>query len=354
MAGRQSSASMSVPEATAMADNRYELAETYERLRKTLREMPSHDHLDRPISHWVLPSDRRVPRAFLELPIDDLLARPLESLMATPGVGEKKIRGLFDLLRRVSRSDSSVAQPAANSPNATGAEEHPNPSSVNEDMWTAWCRTVGRCGLREVPLGRVAPTLLALPSTLWRTPLEAYCTQTLAQFRSRKGYGAKRVEAILDVFASVTTAVATCSSRGNLRVDLSPAFVRPVTQWLLQFDADDPPSAREAGERLVDPLVEQLSCDVGATAALIVAERLMDPDAVPTLSEQASAHGLGRPRLYQLLDKCELAMAVRWPEGRPLLLGTLHEARRSPSPAARVLQACADLLFSRSRTGQEA
>ena len=77
----------------AISNDRYRLIGTYERLRKALVERPDDGRLDKALSYWVLPTDRRLPIAFLDRPLRDLLNQPFEELMATPGVGHKKILG---------------------------------------------------------------------------------------------------------------------------------------------------------------------------------------------------------------------------------------------------------------------
>src|SRR5262249_40434889 len=88
----------------AISNDRYRLVGSYERLRKSLLNHPDESRLDRSLSYWVLPTDRRLPIAFLDRTLRDLLARPLDELMSTPGVGSKKILGFFDLLKRAGKA----------------------------------------------------------------------------------------------------------------------------------------------------------------------------------------------------------------------------------------------------------
>src|SRR4029079_8795788 len=93
----------------AISNDRYRLIGTYERLRKSLVERPDDGRLDKALSYWVLPTDRRLPIAFLDRPLRDLLSKPLDELMATPGVGQKKILGFFDLLKRATKASPPEA-----------------------------------------------------------------------------------------------------------------------------------------------------------------------------------------------------------------------------------------------------
>src|SRR3989304_7959192 len=93
----------------AISNDRYRLVGTYERLRKSLLSQPDDGRLDKALSYWVLPTDRRLPIAFLDRTLRDLLSRPLDELMATPGVGQKKVLGFFDLLKRAAKATSPDA-----------------------------------------------------------------------------------------------------------------------------------------------------------------------------------------------------------------------------------------------------
>src|SRR3989304_5679569 len=93
----------------AISNDRYRLVGTYERLRKSLVERPDDGRLDKALSYWVLPTDRRLPIPFLDRPLRELLSLPLDELMATPGVGHKKIMGFFDLLKRAAKATAPDA-----------------------------------------------------------------------------------------------------------------------------------------------------------------------------------------------------------------------------------------------------
>ena len=93
----------------AISNDRYRLVGTYERLRKSLVSQPDDGRLDKALSYLVLPTDRRLPIAFLDRSLRDLLSHPLDYLMSTPGVGQKKVLGFFDLLKRASKAASPDA-----------------------------------------------------------------------------------------------------------------------------------------------------------------------------------------------------------------------------------------------------
>ena len=47
-----------------ISNDRYRLVGTYERLRKCLLEQPEDGRLDKALSYWVLPTDRRLQSPF--------------------------------------------------------------------------------------------------------------------------------------------------------------------------------------------------------------------------------------------------------------------------------------------------
>src|SRR6478609_1444893 len=114
----------------AISNDRYRLIGTYERFRKSLIERPDDGRLDKALSYWVLPTDRRLPIAFLDRSLRDLLSQPFEELISTPGVGHKKILGFFDLLKRASKAATPDA-PFGLSNNNDAAKRKPTPTPTS-------------------------------------------------------------------------------------------------------------------------------------------------------------------------------------------------------------------------------
>ena len=77
----------------------------FEGLRKILLGPAYAEHLDKPLCYWALPTDRRLPLAFLGRTLRDLLGVPFAELAATPGIGRKKIASLVQLLARAANTD---------------------------------------------------------------------------------------------------------------------------------------------------------------------------------------------------------------------------------------------------------
>lgn len=321
--------------------DRYRLSGTYERLRRTLLELPDSSLLDKALSYWVLPSDRRLPIAFLDQPLHKLLDQPLDELMATPGVGQKKILGFFDLLRRAAKSSSS-AEPfglypllkTGDDPEDSQADAGRDGShsldygAVSESLWSNWCETVRRSGLGQQKLGSLAPSLQRLPTVIWHTPLAEYGEMSLAEIRGLKTHGEKRVRAILEVFGTVHEALSTAVLNENIDLSLAPRFVRPLSQWMIAaLETDMLPTLSQVQQFVVQPLVKQIEIDLGPQIGQLAAGRLRLDDDAPNVKSQADSLGVTRTRVYQLLEDCGKVMAVRWAEGRWLLSPLLDRYR---------------------------
>jgi hypothetical protein len=342
----------------AISNDRYRLVGTYERLRKSLLERPDDGRLDKALSYWVLPTDRRLPIAFLDRSLRDLLAQPLDELMATPGVGQKKIMGFFDLLKRASKAASpdapfgltaEAAKRAKVAPIATGGFDA---SVVSESLWAQWCETVNRYSLGPEKLGRLAPSLQALPTVIWHSRLEEYSDRSLADIRALKTHGEKRVNAILEVFCTVHEALSTATLQENVDVVIMPRFIPPLTRWLLERVAQtDLPPVNTLHQYVVRPMVHQIKIDLGDQVAGLAAARLCLDDNAPSVKQQAEAIGVTRARVYQLLEDCAKAMEVRWPEGRWLFAPLATRFGSSDPETIGLVHGIVDLFFPSQREG---
>jgi hypothetical protein len=334
----------------AISNDRYRLVGTYERLRKSLLSQPEDGRLDKSLSYWVLPTDRRLPIAFLDRTLRDLLGRPLDELMATPGVGQKKVLGFFDLLKRASKSASPDA------PFGMGPEVKPVKTSsptvgfdatiVSEALWTNWCETVNRFGMGPEKLGRLAPSLQALPTVIWHTKLEDYSDRSLAQIRRLKTHGEKRINAVMEIFCTVHEALATATLEENVDVVIVPRFLPPLVRWLNEaIRQPDLPSVDELHNHIVRPMIAQIKIDIGDQVAELAAARLCLDENSPSVKQQAETMGVTRARVYQLLEDCAKVMDVRWPEGRWLLAPLTTRFGTSRPEAIGLLHGICDLFY---------
>ncbi|TWT90992.1 hypothetical protein Mal64_13910 [Pseudobythopirellula maris] len=340
----------------ASTGERYRLDGTYERLRRSLLKADRGPVLDKSLSYWVVPSDRRLPIAFLDRTLRDLLDEPLQSLMDTPGVGQKKILGFFDLLKRASQEDPESRpfglEPAPPKPlHDSVAPIAFDAAAVSEAHWSMWCDTVRRYGFEQRVLGRLAPSLQLLPTVIWKTPLSEYTGLSLAELRGLKTYGEKRVNAILEIFCTLHEAVSTSTLHESLDIDLAPRFVAPLNRWLIETaNSATEPRASAVDKQLLQPLLAQMRHDLGDAIGQLASDRLRIDDQAPTVKQQADALSVTRARVYQLLDECAKAADVRWPEGRYLLAPIAGPSLRANGSGVALARLAMGLFFPQTRT----
>lgn len=337
----------------------YKLVSSFENLRSTLLEDRYSGRLDKPLAFWALPSDRRLPLAFLGWSLRDLLDRPFEDLLATRGVGKKKISSLIKLLARATQDSppevamqeqtaSAERRPLGDVSAAAASSSKFDPAAISEAMWAKWRQTVVRYGLSEEKLGRLTPSLRDLPTVIWHTPLSFYVDLDLAVIRRLKTHGEKRVRVVLEVFSIVHEALTGFSLHERLDVVLQPKFVRPIEYWIKAALAESSsPTAAELRESLAAPLLEQLEIDAGPTVAKLARDRLGIEGPPLSVRQQSKQMNVTRARVYQLLDECGKVMSVRWPEGE-WLLAALGEKLHTAGADAEDLQqfgAIADLFY---------
>jgi hypothetical protein len=297
----------------------------FESLRKILLSEQYADHLKKPLAYWALPTDRRLPLAFLGRTLENLLEVPFSELSNTPGIGQKKICSFVKLLARAANTDPSelptdmVPLPDKED-SMEGLDELPdgfNPSSVSEVVWGQWRASVVKHGLGNEKLGRFAPTLRNMTRVIWNTPLQAYTQFNLNEIRSMKTHGEKRVRAILEVFHSVHVLVANMGIQDHLVVRIFPRRIDQVEQWIghaLQTPGIS--STQELFEHVVSPMLEQIRTDATQQIASLAENRLGISGPITSVRSAARAMGLTRARVYQLLNEINDIMAVRWPNGR--------------------------------------
>ena len=217
------------------------------------------------MAYWALPTDRRLPLAFLGRTLKDLLHTPFSDLTATPGIGQKKIRSFVNLLARVANTtpdelplDVRTLAPAC-CESANGDSGNPSafdPCTVSEVVWAQWRASVVKHGLCHELLGRFAPSLRNMTRVIWSTPLGAYTHSTLGEIRAMKTHGEKRVRAILEVFHSIHGLAANMGSQPHLVVRIVPRLIDDVEQWIgCVLQTPGIPSKEEIFGQFVRPAV---------------------------------------------------------------------------------------------------
>jgi hypothetical protein len=337
----------------------YKMTGVFESFRNVLLREKYRDRMDKPLAYWALASDRRLPLAFMGRTLREILSTPFDELLATPGVGRKKIAALMTLLGRATKDTPPVdpfgleAQIEESYAVQEGTVSERNgsrfdPSLVSEALWTQWRETVLRHGIGQLRLGRLVPSLQALPTVIWHTPLEEYAHLSLAEIRQLKTHGEKRVRAVLEAFWVVHTALAGSAHHDHLDVDLVPKFVRSLERWIIKALANAQlPTEEEVRNSLLVPLLAQIELDAGTAMWRLACGRLGIHAPVQSVRQQARERGVTRARVYQLLEDCSKVMAVRWPEGElPMTALAERFAREAAgSEAARLFRRAMDLFF---------
>lgn len=305
----------------------YKLVSRFEKLREQLLSGDYDDRLDKPLAFWALPADRRLPLAFMGYTIRDLLSTSFEDLLATPGVGQKKISSLVKLLARVAKDEplEEGAAGAETEVDSAGHEHHEEPETfdpnvVSEVLWAHWRECVKDHGLEHETLGRFAPSLQHLPRVLWQTPLATYTDLTLAEIRQLKTHGEKRVAAVLEVFGELNKILGRLGPPSTLTVRVVPRFVSQLESWIASvLEREGVPSDREINEHFIMPLLKQVRIDAGDQIAELAESRLGMKGAESSVRHVARKLGLTRARIYQLLADVGCMVSIRWPEGQKLV-----------------------------------
>jgi len=340
----------------------FRLVSIFEEVRHKLLSPECEDRLDKPLGYWALPTDRSAPIALMGRSLRDLLNTPFEQLYATPGIGQKKINSLVELLERAALPEPPgaihvEAETVGEAEDAIAADGgHVDTSIVSEALWVQWQQTIRDHGLGKETLGRFSPSLQSLPRVIWNTPLDAYTELTLAEIRALKTHGEKRVRAVLEVFGGLHALLARIHPQPHLAVRILPGFVAQLDVWttavLRQSAAIDPQAIRAS---FVDPLMAQLSIDAGEQIAHLAATRLRLDGSGASVRQVARRMGLTRARVYQLLGDVGAMMNVRWPEGAAIMhevSETLH-AQFKDSTQLELFDAVCELFFANKREGHD-
>lgn len=327
----------------------------FDALRNILLSGEFADRLEMPLAYWVLRGDRRLPIAFLGRKLGDLLNTSFNQLAATAGIGKKKMHTLVELLARATKADPTTGvlpidrrDPQNATPPAEIDETQFDPALVSELLWAKWRETVRAHGIGNERIGRLAPSLQAVPTVIWNSPLSYYLGMTLDEMRKLKTHGEKRVNVVLEVFHTVHQMLANISPASGLAVRLTPRGIAAIEDWIAEAkNRSVPPDRQELEQKLVIPLLEQLGSDVGPTVTKLARGRLGVGGAEQSVRNQARALGVTRARVYQLLEECNNVMSVRWPEGRRLLdeLAQKMDENYSSAEVANLLGALRELLY---------
>lgn len=331
----------------------FKLLSGYEEVRKALLQEQFQDRMQKPLAYWALPNDRRLPLAFLGRTIGDLLATPFQELCATPGIGQKKINSLIQLLHRVAEEEAPAAPFGLPSPNGSPPKDDVfvdgkfDSTRVSEGHWAKWRETVEEHGLNGERIGRVARSLREVPTVIWNTPLDFYLYFDLAEMRELKTHGEKRVRVVLEVFHFIHQMLSGVDPDGHLSIRLTPRIIARIETWIQQtLRQDGVPNFDEMKHSLAEPILVQIDVDTGPTVVELARGRMGLDGPPQTVRLQSRRMGVTRARVYQLLEDCSKLFEVRWPCGRlwlDRLTNLLHG--RLDDRSAHLLRSICELLY---------
>ena len=337
-------------------------SERFTHVRSNLNRIGDPGLLDKPLSTWVISSDRHLPQAFLRRSLREFLTLTYEQLAATTGVGIGRIEKLIDVLERICvqpplQSDSI---PERQRPLALTARRR---QSSCRAPWRILRSLSGSPGVRQYErhrleqehLGRFARSLSDVPQGLWSVPLSEYADKPLYEVRSMSGYGPARIGQVLDVFYQIAQTIVHCPTEVTLAIRLLPPLVRDAVLWAEGVLRDgSAPNVRSIREGFLVPLFAFLETDLGTETTVMIRRRIGLDGPAENIEQVASDVGLTRERVRQITAKAAQVIRVRWPEGKFILDNVYALLQASPEAEAQldlmhmVLDACFALEVTRS------
>jgi len=320
-----------------------DLRRQFEILRKRLSSSGFAGIASYPLIHWVAGNDRRLPKSLLDISVGDICQKSFDELWNAPGIGRIKFGSLIRLLQRVARGggstpDKGLEEPAAPLPF--------DPDEVTEQDWQRYVIAVRRGELDSLPLGRLVASLRDIPSQLWDLPLTEITGTSLAGLKSRSGFGAKRVRAILEVLHHVHR-LGLPGTDSHLRVRLLPRQVANLEDWLyVAQNNGSPPNSADVKKHLFERVFSQMECDLLPAHLDVIQRRLgfgRPQQSAQSIADQAK---VTRARVHQQIRECVAAFQVRWPTGRFCLSCFANYLDGHKHDQCAMIRNLAGLLFS--------
>jgi hypothetical protein len=245
------------------------------------------------------------------------------------------------------------------SSNGQGSTNGFDPASVSELQWSKWRATVIRHGLGGEKLGQFAASLKKVTKVIWNTPLSVFAGLTLAEMRSKKAYGEKRIHAILEVFHGLHAMLAEVDSSSHLAVKIVPRSIDRIERWVGHvLQTPGIPDEEDILENFVHPLLRQIEIDALPQLVTLAEHRLGIIGPLCSVRQSARNMGLTRARVYQLLNEINDIATVRWPLGRHQVHELWSKFERESVamdalPNLTRFQAALELIFPGNRRGAD-
>jgi len=309
----------------------YKLLGGFQAVRNLLLQPDCEDRLDKPLGYWAVPTDRRLPMAFLNRPLREIIDSTLPDLYATPGVGKKKILSLIKLLHRAAVEappNHDLEGVIEDEPKPAESAEF-DPATVSEVTWSMWRTNVRRFNFGELTMGYLAPSLQDMAGVIWDTPLQFYLDKSLAEIRQLRTHGEKRVNSVLEVVHTLNLLLGDATPKGHLVLRLCPQNMWPIENWVRRLmTSEEAFTLEELRTNMLKPLIAQMTIDGGEHLANLVESRIDIEKETPSVREQSKLLGVTRARVYQLFNEVSRMVATRWPEGQCMLGQILNHQKQ--------------------------
>lgn len=247
----------------------------YEQLRHTLLEEDSREKLESTLRYWITLNDRWLPAKLLDMSLGDILAKSYTDLQAIPGIGKTKIAKLCVLLARIATMETAPRETMDNvSQTATNVMDdslHSARGRLDEfldypssPVWDHLRRLVCGSDFAEECVGRFVVSLKELPSTHWAKPLAEYGAMALDEFRSQRGWGKKVWRTVWGTFWQLGRIIENFpANSSHLSIFARPKFAQQAEQWVTRtLASDEIPSVEDIESLFLEPILEQVSCDI--------------------------------------------------------------------------------------------
>ncbi|HVA47321.1 MAG TPA: hypothetical protein VNH11_13210 [Pirellulales bacterium] len=335
---------------SAMVARDYQLEASFGAVRQKLLSAELGDRWQEALAYWARTTDRHLPIALMQQCLRTIVDTPFSKLAATPGIGPKKLNSLIMLLERAATGESAGGAAAGEAPVAVPRSEHNGDGSscdVSEAVWRQWRASLQQHGLGREMLGRFAASLQQLPRAMWQKRLDFYLPLSLDEIRCLKAYGEKRVAALVEIFGDLHRIIDTFQGCPHIAVRVEPRLAARLDDWCKrQLCSESRPDEAAVKRALLEPLVEQISIDLGDDAAGIVRARLSG--AGLKMQQIARQFGLTRGRAYEVLSEAATVIWIRWPQGHERVT-KLHRhlaASAAQGAALSPVESLLNLLFS--------
>jgi hypothetical protein len=299
-----------------------DLEDQYKELKVLLLTAPYTQELSKPLSTWCKAADKHMPQCLLEEPIHGILSYSYDELLGLPNVGIGKIRKVCTVLRRIASTHeaSSCDAGTGEAPVEDTSAVSDFASNPTEKMWQSLCSLILESDLLDEPVGRFVESLQELPSTLWEVPLGELANKELAELQGIQGWGTRRIEAMLKVFAQLGDMIVNAASPDHLCISIRPRFIARVERWMHSvLKAKRVPTTEEILREFIEPILAQVANDGPLTLVDAARLRLGINTDVHTLEEIARALDRTKECARQYLVSVARILKVRWPEGQYLV-----------------------------------